>query len=111
MSEPQALRAAIRWPKASGLSSGPVTTTFAVVLLAICAVDEVGVMDLGHAGRQVAGEGAVLRRRQLDRGADRFDLDWSIDHVDDAQPLEDVGRRIVPLLRRHAHFVAGEGLA
>jgi uncharacterized membrane protein YdbT with pleckstrin-like domain len=84
---------------------------FAVVLLPIRAVDEVGVPDLRHAGRQVAVDRAVLRRRQLDRAADRFDLDRSIDDVDDSHSLKDVRRRIVALLGRHANLVLRECLS
>ena len=74
-------------------------------------IDHEAVVDLGQTTRQRRADGAVLRREQLDRSADRVAVDRpTVDHVEDVDPGQRI--RMVVLLRAACqHPVAGDHLA
>jgi len=67
------------------------------VLLAALVPEDVRVLDLGDAGREISGHGAVPGGRQLDGAAERLEVDGALDHVDDPQLLVHVRWRLVTL--------------
>ena len=94
----------------TGTHVGPGHDDLARVLVAQRVTHLIGVPHLCDTRCQVGGHGAVAGSRQLDGASDRLDRDVTLDDVYDPDVLDDVRRRVVPLVAGHPHLVAGERL-